>query len=195
MNLEDDILRALRRITRAITLHSRRLSSTFGLTGPQLVCLRAIGEKVETSSTALAKEVSLSQGTITGIVDRLVARQLVERKRSDRDRRVVTVTLTPAGKALVEQAPSPLQERFVDRLAKLTTAEQEQLRATLYQVVEMMGGENIEAAPVLTTATVAQSTEEVMDDLDTGVTDVAIASDIVPDLEDALPSDKTSEPD
>ena len=44
---EEEILRALRRITRAIDLHGRSLVAPFGLTVPQLVCLRAIAVPLE----------------------------------------------------------------------------------------------------------------------------------------------------
>lgn len=147
---EDDVLRALRRITRAIDLHSRHLSTTFGLTVPQLVCLRVIGARGPMSPSQLASEVSLSQGTITGILDRLVARQLISRERTSTDRRVVTVRITEAGTALVQAAPSPLQERFVDKLGTLSEEEREIIRLTLNKIVRMMDGERLDAAPLLT---------------------------------------------
>ncbi|MCJ7498823.1 MarR family transcriptional regulator [bacterium] len=189
--IEEDILRALRRITRAIDLHSRKLSSTFGLTGPQLVCLRTLGRVEHTTPSHLAKEMALSEGTVTGIVDRLVARQLVTRERNPRDRRLVTVTITDAGLALIDLAPSPLQETFKQQLAQLDSSGQMQIRDTLEQIVNMMGGENIEAAPVLSTSPTAQSTEEVRDVIDVGGADVAMVAEIVPatDTIDSPPKD------
>jgi DNA-binding MarR family transcriptional regulator len=147
--VEDDILRALRRISRAVDLHSRFLVSTFGLTGPQLVCLRALGQRGLATPSELAKEISLSQATITGIIDRLASRQLVTRERTSRDRRLVTVRLTDAGKALIDQAPSPLQESFLEKLQALSEAEQRNIRESLERIVQMMGSEELEAAPAL----------------------------------------------
>lgn len=176
--LEEDILRALRRITRAIDLHSRKLAITFGLTGPQLVCLRALGGVENATPSAVAKEVALSQGTVTGILDRLAARQLVTRERNPNDRRLVTVAITDAGRALVEQAPSPLQETFTRQLAELAPSEQENILITLERIVRMMGGKDIEAAPVLSTSPAAQSTEEVQDVLQAVKNDVAYVAEI-----------------
>jgi DNA-binding MarR family transcriptional regulator len=107
----------------------------------------------------LAREVSLSQATITGIIDRLVARQLVTRDRNESDRRQVTVELAAAGQALIETAPSPLQERFADRLSQLTQDERANISGTLNQIVQMMDGEQIHAAPVLSTSQ-AEGAEE-----------------------------------
>ena len=150
-DLEEEILVALRRITRAIDIHSRYLASTFGLTGPQLVCLRVLGRLGHTTPGELAKQVDLSQATVTGIVDRLAARQLVARNRNENDRRHVTVTITGAGRALLQEAPSALQEKFAQRLATLSEEEAEFLRLSLRKIVRMMDGDDIDAAPVLST--------------------------------------------
>lgn len=189
--LEDDILRSLRRITRAIDLHSRWLANNFGLTGPQLVCLRVIASRGNITPTELAHEVSLSQATVTGIVDRLAARQLVTRDRNSDDRRVVTISIDAAGKALIDEAPPPLQERFVDRLACLSELEQLTIRATLQRVVEMMDGEDIEAAPVLTTSPAAQSPEELREVADPAPSDIAPLERVADNtpMSDAEPDD------
>ena len=42
---EERVLRALRRIVRAIDLQSRRLEQEVGLTGPQLICLRVLDQR------------------------------------------------------------------------------------------------------------------------------------------------------
>lgn len=150
-DIEEEILVALRRITRAIDIHSRYLASTFGLTGPQLVCLRVLGRLESTTPGTLAKQVDLSQATVTGIVDRLTARQLVARSRSENDRRNVTVAITDAGRALLAEAPSALQEKFAQRLAGLSNEEREFLLLSLKKIVRMMDGEDLDAAPILST--------------------------------------------
>ena len=163
---EEDILRSLRRITRAIDLHSRHLAASFGLTGPQLVCLRTLGHADEITPSGLAKEVELSQATITGIVDRLEAQKLVSRFRDDKDRRRVFLRLTETGRRLLERAPSPLQVQFVHRLGKLPENEQRGIEATLRKVVDMMGADSLEAAPLLATGPVdatASQLEELLD--------------------------------
>jgi len=181
--LEDDILRALRRITRGIDLHSRRLVNTYGLTAPQLILLRAIHELGEGSPGVLARNVSLSQATVTGIIDRLAARQLVTRERKAKDRRMVSVALTDAGRSVVAQAPSPLQDAFVHRLQSLPESEQKRIRDTLNQVVSMMGGEELEAAAVLTTGPAAQSVGEAKNVLDVGEPDLTVVAELASDLD------------
>jgi len=147
--IEERILISLRRITRAIDLYSRQLSKKFKLTGPQLVCLRYVKAHGPLAPSELAKAVSLSQATITGIIDRLHAQGLVTRDRSQEDRRRVIVALTEKGEALVESLPSPLQERFATRLAALPEENQQVIDTILKQIVTMMEAEELDAAPVL----------------------------------------------
>ena len=148
--LEDTILRSLRKITRAIDLYSKKLARECKLTGPQLVCLRQINNNQTIAPGELAKEVSLSQATITGILDRLAARNLINRERSQTDRRKLIISLTAEGKELVSKVPSPLQERFSAKLSELPEENQLIIKIILQQIVSMMDAEKIDAAPVLT---------------------------------------------
>jgi DNA-binding MarR family transcriptional regulator len=148
--IEERVLRALRRIVRAIDLHSRVLEHEVGLTGPQLICLRVIGQRAPLSAGELARAVDLSQATVTGILDRLVKRRLVIRRRSSRDRRRVTLTVAPEGQRVLATAPSPLQSRFTGKLAELPERTQSRLCVTLEQVVRMMDAEGLDAAAMLT---------------------------------------------
>lgn len=141
---EQQILRSLRRITRASDLYSRQLAARFGLTGPQLVSLRALEKGGPCTPSALAKAVDLSQATMTGIVDRLEAAGLLRRTRDHVDRRRITLSLTPAGQSLLLRAPSALQDNLLDKLGRLSVDEQEVISNTLETVVSMMGAEALE---------------------------------------------------
>lgn len=151
---EDSILLSLRRISRAVDLHSRQLAKVHDLTGPQLVCLRQLQSNAQMTPKALAVSVSLSQATVTGILDRLERRGLVTRVRSTIDKRVVHLAVTPAGRALIEDAPSPLSEVFRARLAALPKGDQASIDEALRRVVEMMSATGVDASPFLTTGDV-----------------------------------------
>jgi DNA-binding MarR family transcriptional regulator len=148
---EDSILRSLRRIVRAIDLHSRQLEGQYGLTGPQLVCLRVVAMEGPMTPSELARRVDLSQATVTGIVDRLVRRQYLSRRRVEKDRRRVKLSVVQAGHDLLRSAPSPLQTHFAEQLAALPGENQAVIDAMLIQIVKMMGAEGLDASPVLAT--------------------------------------------
>jgi MarR family transcriptional regulator, 2-MHQ and catechol-resistance regulon repressor len=73
-----------------------------GLTPTQLGVLEAILHKGPLTQRELGRKVLTSAGNMTDVVDKLEARGLVCRTRSPRDRRIVTVTLSPAGRTLIE---------------------------------------------------------------------------------------------
>ena len=149
--LEDEVLRSLRRIIRATDIHSRQLGKRTGLTTPQLVVLRAIDEVGAPTVSDIARSVSLSQATVTNILNRLEGQELVRRERSEVDRRRVMVALTKSGSKLLESAPEPLQDRFAVQFESLQSWEQHQLVASLERIAEMMDAEELDAAPLLAT--------------------------------------------
>jgi DNA-binding MarR family transcriptional regulator len=147
----ESILISLRRIIRAIDLHSRELEARFQLTVPQLVCLRGIADG-SSNPSELSERVFLSKATVTGILNRLEDRGLIQRERKDADRRRVTVSLTEKGVDLLSSSPLPLQERFSTRLNELPPENQALIDRILRLVVEMMEAQELDASPYLAPA-------------------------------------------
>lgn len=149
MARHDEVLIALRRIIRATDMYSRRLSKVAGLTAPQLLVMQAIAAREEMTMGEIADEVSLSQATITTILDRLEKRDLIQRLRGSTDKRRVYARLTEEGTALLERAPTPLQEEFIARFSGLSDWEQSLILSSLQRVAAMMNADAIDASPVL----------------------------------------------
>ena len=170
LSVEDQVIVALRRITRAIDLHSRGLMQAIGLTAPQLAALQAVQRLQPIAVGALAKAIHLSQATLTGILTRLQNRELISRSRSGTDRRAVLVELTDQGSAILESAPSLLQDRFRRELLKLQEWEQTQMLATLQRMASMMDAEEIDAAPVLAAGSATATSEDLSQFLERAVT-------------------------
>jgi DNA-binding MarR family transcriptional regulator len=145
----DEVLIAIRRIIQSIDLHSRYLVRQFGLTGPQLIVLKELSRLEEVSVGEIAKAVSLSQATVTGILERLENRRLIVRQRSKKDKRRVLVEATSASKQLLDKAPPPMQEHFIQQLTNLQDWEQAMILSSLQRIVSMMDASKIEAAPIL----------------------------------------------
>jgi DNA-binding MarR family transcriptional regulator len=148
---EDRIVASIRRIVRAIDLHSRRLVEQHGLTAPQLATLDAARRLGAPTVGSLARAVHLSQPTVSGIVDRLERQGLVRRERLAEDRRAVAVQLTAEGERALAEAPSLLQDTFRRNLSRLAEWEQSFLLAALQRIAAMMDAESLDASPYFET--------------------------------------------
>lgn len=149
LNHIDEVLVALRRVIRATDLHSKHLSKTTGLTSPQILLLHTVREKGEVTIGELAQDMSLSQATVTTIIDRLEKRKLVFRERSKEDKRKVHAYLTDLGYDMLKTAPVPLQDQFARHFADLQEWEKTMIISSLQRVAFMMDAEHIDASPVL----------------------------------------------
>ncbi|WP_372738141.1 MarR family winged helix-turn-helix transcriptional regulator [Neptunomonas sp.] len=151
-----EVLITLRRIIRATDMQSKRIMKTCGLTIPQVMVLRAINILGDVTVKRISDDVSLSQATVTTILNRLEDRQLVERVRSVKDRRIVNARLTNTGEKTLASAPPLLHEEFINRFESLDDVKKEKILSSLLQVATMMDAESLDAAPLLDIAAPAK---------------------------------------
>ena len=159
-DIGEHVIIALLRVILAVDLHSRNLAASHGLTGPQALLLKAL-QHGRLSAGELASRVSLSQGTVTDILNRLEKRGTIMRLRDASDGRRVLVELTPKGLALLKESPPLLQERFIRRFSRLEEWEQTQLLASLQRIASMMDADDIDASPVLSSGSMFATPEAV----------------------------------
>lgn len=134
-----EVATLLRRLIRASDLQSRRIERTTGLTGPQAAVLRAVDTLGRGSTRALAEEVSLSQATVTVILDRLSAKGLVERYADRADRRVRHARPTRAGRRLLTALPPLPDAAFHARYAALPAQRRSAMVAALRELTDLLG--------------------------------------------------------
>ncbi len=149
MEIHDQVLVSLRQIIRAIDLHSKHLERESGLTGPQLLVIQSISQSDMVTAGQIAREVNLSQATVTTILDRLEKKAYVTRERSQKDKRKVLIRLTEAGELILKQAPTLLQESFINNFEGLEEWDQNQILSSLQRVAHMMQAGHLDAAPLL----------------------------------------------
>ncbi len=158
MNKIEEVLVSLRRVIRATDLHSKHLAKTTGLTTPQILLLQTIRNKGQLTIGELANEMSLSQATVTSILDRLEKRDLAYRERSKEDRRKVHAHLTSQALETLKEAPVPLQDHFARQFGDLQEWEQTMIISSLQRVAQMMDAQHIDASPVLDVGILARQT-------------------------------------
>ena len=136
---EQEMVCLLRRVAHHLYSHSSRMARRSGLTGPQAITLQGLLRSGEMPAGALARKVSLSAGTLSGILDRLEAKGLVERTRSLADRRSVVVRVTPEASRWFNGDLSPLSAEFSSRLAALSDHDRQSILDTLKMLTGMLG--------------------------------------------------------
>jgi DNA-binding MarR family transcriptional regulator len=105
--LDDPALRFLQviwRLENALERVSKRMEDSLGISGPQRFALRLIGELPGIGAGKLAATLHLHPSTVTGVLQRLEARGLIERTSHATDARRLHLHLTPAGKRALNPA-------------------------------------------------------------------------------------------
>ena len=113
-----DFLRLLWSIEHGLQRTSKRMERQFGITGPQRLVLRVVGQFPGLSLSELAEIVRLHPSTITGIVQRLVASGIVERKRDPGDSRRARLSLTAAARPFSELTVGTIEETVREALRR-----------------------------------------------------------------------------
>jgi DNA-binding MarR family transcriptional regulator len=115
-----------------------------GLTDAQWKPLWMLKEGRVDTAFELAREMSIDAGATTRMLDRLAAKGLIERVRSETDRRVVHLRLTPEGSAAAEQVPHVLAEVNNDYLRGFNKQEWAQLTDFLQRM--LINGHGLQAS-------------------------------------------------
>ncbi len=160
-DLSDSVMSTLRQIIRAIDLQSKQLTKKYGLTGPQLIILKEAAKSPNKPISEIAKKVSLSQATVTSILDRLCQQGFSVRQRSEQDKRKVNIYLTEKAHEVLERNPSLLQDNFTEQFDKLEEWEKNMLLSSLQRLANMMDASKIQSPPVLVSGPLAASSQEV----------------------------------
>ena len=97
--------------------------STTGLTMPQITAIRLVAHAGTLTMTQICNEMNASPSTVAGIVDRLEAAGIVERKRSEEDRRVIFVSISSKGSDKAELARTTINTCFSKAFESLAEEE------------------------------------------------------------------------
>ena len=150
---------ALRQILRVTEINSRALAKQSGLSPSQLILLQVLSQSKTETPGSLSKHLSLSQATVTTLLDKLAKLGLIARQKDEVDKRRVLIEITSEGERVVDETPGSLQMRFEGRFSKLEDWEQSFLVAALERIALMLDAEDIDAAPVLDVGKITNLTE------------------------------------
>ena len=129
-------MRLLWSIEHGLQRVSKRMENELGITGPQRLVLRVVGRFPDLSASELAHIVHLHPSTITGILQRLVARGLLERARDPVDARRVRLRLKPKAIAHVRSTRGTVESAVVAALDHVGASNVRGARVVLSEIAK-----------------------------------------------------------
>jgi DNA-binding MarR family transcriptional regulator len=139
------VIDSLRRIVRALHVSNRVAEQRWQVSAAQLLVLQRLAESTTLSVNELAERTFTHQSTVSVVVTRLVRRGLVARSRADDDARRAELSLTAAGRTLLNRAMTAAQTQIIDLLEAMPTARLRRIGRSLRDIIAALG---IGAEPV-----------------------------------------------
>ena len=134
MKVEDCIFFQLAKTSQAATRFWGRQVARFNVTAVQAMVLNFLFDEDKVPSRRLGERARLDSATLTGILDRLEALELVKRKPHPEDRRAILVCLTPKGKKLAGELRKTMEHANREFLQTLTAKEGAAFKSLLNKV-------------------------------------------------------------
>lgn len=144
-DLGDQVFNSLVRLFWGARQHNQALQRSHGVTAAQLSALRVLERHGDLTHSELAGMLLLSGSTVSGMVDRLEKKGLIQRRRSSEDRRLVRVSLEEAGRSLLTNIPKG-QSKFGKLRQLVRDLPAEEARSfldTLNKLIELLSAEGV----------------------------------------------------
>lgn len=146
------IVASVRKLIRSVSLDSARTGRKFGVSGSQTQVLRNLLIYGSLSSAELSRKMFVTAANMTGIIDRLESKGVVERQRKPGDRRVVLITLTESGRELAASLPDPVEKKLLQGLRDRPYEEMVRIAESMTTLLDLVDAEDVEDFPRATVA-------------------------------------------
>ena len=143
-DLVKEIIYQIRRLIQAKELYTKELNKKYQVSASQLNCLLALYENGPIPPSQIARHIMVKSSTVTGIIDRLEHKGLVQRTRTSPDRRVITIELTDSGTSLAKNAPPPIQQKILEGLKRLPEKDMKKIVRGLTMLTRMLDVQDLE---------------------------------------------------
>jgi DNA-binding MarR family transcriptional regulator len=121
-------------LVHALAVRSKRMGRTLGVTGPQRLVIRVVGQSPGATPSEISEILGLHPSTLTGVLARLEHQGLLQRRVDAADRRRIRFRLTPAGRRIDRERKGTVEaavRRAMSRAGSERIAHTEALLALL----------------------------------------------------------------
>jgi MarR family transcriptional regulator, organic hydroperoxide resistance regulator len=133
-----DFMRLLWSIEHGLQRMSKRMENEIGITGPQRLVLRVVGQFPGLSASELAHIVRLHPSTITGILQRLVAGGFLERQRDPSDTRRARLRVKPKASRHTRSSRGTVEKVVTEALEHVGPSNVRAARRVLKEIAQRL---------------------------------------------------------
>ncbi len=113
-------MQRLWKLTHALEVRSKKMAKVLGVTGPQRLVVRLVGQSPKVPAGDIAHTLGIHPSTLTGILARLEKQGLIRREVDGADRRKATFELTAAGKRIDRERKGTVEAAVRRALTRAT---------------------------------------------------------------------------
>ena len=128
----------LRTISTRIRREGRKVLRDFPITPAQFDVLQVLFFNGEKRMSDISRWLGITKSTTTGLVKRLIDADLVERRRSDKDRRSYIIDISAAGKTLIEKVIDRRVEYLKSVMTEIKSDQVKELEIIIKNLLEIM---------------------------------------------------------
>jgi DNA-binding MarR family transcriptional regulator len=123
-------------LVHALAVRSKRMARTMGVTGPQRLVIRVVGQSPDVTAKQISDTLGLHPSTLTGVLARLGRQGLIQRQVDRADRRRVRFRLTAAGRKIDRERKGTVEAAVRRAMGRADRAMIDQTAALLALVVD-----------------------------------------------------------
>jgi MarR family transcriptional regulator, organic hydroperoxide resistance regulator len=138
INKSIQVVRTLKQVMDIIKQNTECQFKEMGMTRPQGMLMGTLAHHGKMKISDLSEKLELSNSTVSGILDRLEKHNLIVRTRSENDRRVVFVEVSPESKKIFEQRLGEIEREIAGKLSKADTEELDKIIEALSVLKRIM---------------------------------------------------------
>lgn len=135
-----EILVKIRSIVRLVNLESKRIEKEYGISIPQLLCLKFLHDQPEFSAShkAIKNFLHLNASTVTGIITRLEKKGLIARLPKTKDKRVSLIIITQKGANLIQEGSGLPLQRITDKFQHMSPQQQNEIQQAFERILSLL---------------------------------------------------------
>lgn len=123
-------------LVHALAVRSKRMGRTLGVTGPQRLVIRVVGQSPDATAKQISDILGLHPSTLTGVLARLESQKMIQRRIDSADRRRVRFRLTAAGRRVDRERKGTVEAAVRRAMGRADRTMIAQTEALLALVVE-----------------------------------------------------------